>query len=58
MASRSKQPGNERQGSVDPSLLRQVDEICDAFEREWNAGGQPQIEQYLADVADPLRKEV
>ena len=58
MTDRSNQPGNDRQGPADPSLLRQVDEICDAFEREWNAGRQPQIEDYLASVTEPMRKDL
>jgi serine/threonine-protein kinase len=43
----------------DPSLpaaaLLAIDKICEAFEAEWKAGRQPQLEPYLADVAEPIR---
>jgi serine/threonine-protein kinase len=30
-------------------LARQVDRLCDRFERAWRAGERPRIEDYLAE---------
>ncbi len=32
------------------ALLQRVDQVCDAFEAEWQAGRQPRIEQFLTDA--------
>ena len=52
------QAADNHRGPGDPSRLRRIDEICDDFEQAWNAGRQPQIESYLAGVADPMRQEL
>jgi tetratricopeptide (TPR) repeat protein len=39
-------------------LARQVDEVCCRFERAWKAGERPRIEDYLAEVDEPLQSAV
>jgi hypothetical protein len=39
---------NDNQKSV--SQLNRLDQICDRFERAWNEGSSPRIEDYLAEV--------
>jgi WD40 repeat protein/serine/threonine protein kinase len=39
----------------DPSLLRRVDQICDAFETAWQRGQEPLIEGFLGDTAGAER---
>jgi eukaryotic-like serine/threonine-protein kinase len=37
------------------SLAEVVDSVCDAFERAWQEGKQPLLEDFLGDAAEPLR---
>jgi WD40 repeat protein len=37
------------------SLLQRVDEVSDRFEDAWEAGQQPRIEEYLAEIPEPGR---
>src|SRR5262249_20373237 len=39
--------------SLSPSLLRQIDEVCDRFEDAWQAGEQPAIEEYVGGSREP-----
>ena len=39
----------------DLSVDDRIDAICDHFEREWRAGRQPRIQDYLGDTAGPER---
>ncbi len=41
--------------SLTPDVFRQVDKVCTAFEAAWQAGGQPQLEDYLGQVEEPVR---
>jgi hypothetical protein len=36
--------------------LERLDAACDRFESEWKAGGNPRIEDYLANAAQPDRE--
>lgn len=39
---------------LSPAEARQLDEICDQFERDWRAGLSPRIEDRLGDLGDRL----
>ena len=41
--------------TISPSLLRQIDEVCDQFEESWKAGQRPKIEGYLVSAAESER---
>src|SRR3990172_3670171 len=40
--------------SLSPSEVVQLDQICDAFERDWRANKQPKIEDFLCNIAAEL----
>jgi tRNA A-37 threonylcarbamoyl transferase component Bud32 len=42
-------------GTLPLSLERQVNAACDRFEAAWQAGGQPRLENYLADCPELAR---
>ena len=42
-------------GSVPLSQAQRVNEVCDRFERAWQAGPRPCIEDYLGDTPEPER---
>src|SRR5262249_43542463 len=50
----TEQPSSERQ-TLTPSLAARVDEACDRFEQEWEAGPRPRIEDYLGRAAEGER---
>ena len=58
MAEQTSQSNEGRRQPADPSLLRQMDEICDEFERAWNAGSNPQIDDYAANVPGSMRADL
>jgi hypothetical protein len=39
----------------DESVPKRVDQACDRFEKAWNEGQAPRIEDYLAEVPEPDR---
>jgi WD40 repeat protein/tRNA A-37 threonylcarbamoyl transferase component Bud32 len=45
-------------GDLPPQQGRQIDRLCDRFERGWKAGRRPQLERYLGQVPPPLRPEL
>ena len=46
----------EEQGEVPPSVAARIDEVCDRFEADWQAGRQPRIEEVLA--AELVRQRI
>jgi serine/threonine protein kinase/formylglycine-generating enzyme required for sulfatase activity len=44
------QPGN---ASLSPSVALRLDQMCGRFEKAWQAGQQPRIEDYLQDLEEP-----
>ncbi len=40
---------------MQPSIARQIDELCDRFESQWRVGRKPRIEDYVAAAPSPLR---
>ncbi len=42
--------------ALDLDLALQIEELCQRFEADWQAGGQPRIDHYLALIAEPGRK--
>src|SRR5262245_27109714 len=40
---------------LSPAAARQIDRICDRFEREWQSGRRPPLEEFLGGVADSVR---
>jgi serine/threonine protein kinase/tetratricopeptide (TPR) repeat protein len=40
------------------AMARHVDEVCMRFERAWNAGERPVIEEYLGDTSEPARSRL
>ncbi|HEV3120657.1 MAG TPA: serine/threonine-protein kinase, partial [Isosphaeraceae bacterium] len=50
----SEQPSTER-GALDVSIANRVDEICDRFEAEFQAGERPSIEAYLESAPESHR---
>jgi serine/threonine protein kinase len=44
--------------STSLSLAKRVDHACDRFEAAWLAGQRPRIEEWLADVPEPDRREL
>jgi non-specific serine/threonine protein kinase/serine/threonine-protein kinase len=40
------------------AMARHVDEVCVRFERAWNAGERPVIEEYLGDTSEPARSRL
>ncbi len=53
---------SERAASVNDPLLpveaRQVDRLCDRFERAWQSGRRPHLEHYLLRAAQPVTSEL
>jgi serine/threonine protein kinase/WD40 repeat protein len=43
---------------MQPSLARQIDELCDRFESQWRGGKRPRIEDFLAAAPAKLRPEL
>jgi len=41
--------------SLTPAQARQVDEVCDAFEKAWQSGLRPRIEEHLGQTPEPAR---
>jgi WD40 repeat protein/tetratricopeptide (TPR) repeat protein len=48
---------NEDDGSP-LTVARQINQLCDRFEAEWQAGAEPIVENYIADAAEPARHEL
>jgi CubicO group peptidase (beta-lactamase class C family)/tetratricopeptide (TPR) repeat protein len=42
--------------ALDLDLALRIDELCQRFEADWRAGGQPRVDDYLAEIAEPGRK--
>jgi tRNA A-37 threonylcarbamoyl transferase component Bud32 len=42
-------------GELSLSAEREIDEICDQFEREWAGGARPRLEDYLGQTTEPAR---
>src|SRR5262249_8627143 len=42
-------------GGIAPAVMAWGDEACDRFQADWNAGPDPQIEDYLASTGEPGR---
>ena len=42
-------------GTLPLSIIRRVDQACDRFEAEWQAGRRPEIERYLETASEPER---
>jgi WD40 repeat protein len=45
-------------GRLPPGLGRQLDRMCDLFERRWRAGQRPRIEEFLSDATEPMRSQL
>src|SRR5262245_26851039 len=43
------------QSELPLEILDRIDQICDRFERAWEQGGRPRIENYLEEIAEPYR---
>ncbi len=43
---------------LNASQMRQIDEICNAFESAYSIGQQPRIEEYLAQAAPELHRQL
>src|SRR5262249_37459478 len=41
--------------SLTPAQAGQGDGVCDAFEKAWQSGQRPRIEECLADVPEPVQ---
>ena len=41
--------------SMSPSMINDMDDVCDRFEAAWKAGLRPWIEDYLGETASPER---
>ena len=61
----SGQPGvtmNREQSRGDaaasPTGFVEIDRVCDRFETAWRAGQRPTIDEYLGEVAEPVRSEL
>ncbi len=52
----SEMPPSEPTLSLDGA--RQIDRLCDAFEKAWIAGSRPIIEDYLLGTSGDLRREL
>jgi hypothetical protein len=37
------------------SLARRINDVCNRFERAWQAGPRPRLEDFLADTPEPER---
>src|SRR5690349_4426322 len=48
-------PASPSSAAVPLSGQRRGDERCDRFEKAWQAGERPRIEDYLADTSEPER---
>jgi tRNA A-37 threonylcarbamoyl transferase component Bud32 len=44
-----------RFGELPGSLARKVDEVCDRFERSWQSGERPRVEDFLGDAPEQER---
>jgi serine/threonine protein kinase len=51
------QPGSNP-GSVPLSLQAPVDQVREHFDALWKTGQRPRLEEYLADVSEPKRREL
>ena len=49
---------DDMSSSVPESAAAWIDRICDQFEEAWRKGEQPQIEDYLDAVDEPLRSQL
>ena len=36
-------------------VLDRIDQVCDRFERAWNSGQRPRLEDYLGEIAEAYR---
>jgi serine/threonine protein kinase/formylglycine-generating enzyme required for sulfatase activity len=43
----------QREGFLPLSQAQRINAVCDRFERAWQAGPRPRIEDYLGDTAEP-----
>jgi WD40 repeat protein/tRNA A-37 threonylcarbamoyl transferase component Bud32 len=48
-------PSKNDHHTLPESRARFVDEVCTRFERAWQTGPRPRLEDYLADVGEPIR---
>lgn len=46
---------SERDQSLPATALLAIDKVCEAFEAEWKAGKEPQLEPFLDHVAETIR---
>ncbi|WZP00295.1 hypothetical protein EP7_001924 [Isosphaeraceae bacterium EP7] len=44
-------------GDRPPAVAARIDELCDRFESDWQAGRRPRIEEYLEAESSPWRPE-
>ena len=44
--------------STPPGDRSRIDEVATCFDRAWKTGPRPRIEEYLADVAEPVRTQL
>jgi serine/threonine-protein kinase len=51
----SELPSKDDQYTLPESKALYVDQICNRFEEAWQTGSRPRMEDYLADVGDPMR---
>ena len=49
---------DQHEGLRSPACEAEVDQLCDAFERQWQAGERPVIESYLERADSRLRAEL
>ena len=40
-------PSHPSEASLPPTVVKQIDRVCDRFEEAWKAGQEPRIEDYL-----------
>jgi serine/threonine-protein kinase len=50
-----KEPSREQSKRLTGNIFREIDPICDAFERQWQAGQRPDIRPLLGDLDPRLR---
>ena len=44
---------SQTRNRLEPADEKNIDRVCDRFEAVWQGDGQPQIEEYIADSAEP-----
>src|SRR5262245_22247792 len=51
----SELPSKDDQHTLPESKALYVDQVCNRFERAWQTGTRPRLEDYLTDVGEPVR---